>query len=355
MSGGCMPSFRSIAIVFILVSLTATPVLAQRLETLFYAIDNEDCFLSFKANIKSIDIVGPQCYKMDEHGTIAGSVDTRILELSKKNGVKVMPLVMNPGFDQPSFHTFLHDSVARIRAVSTMLRLCRENKYYGLQFDFEHIHVKDKDLFTEFYRQAAALLHANGFLISVAVVPRTSDNAGPTEYHQWNFENWSGSFDYKVLGEIGDFISLMTYSQHTPRTPPGPVAGLPWMEAVIQFVSLGVPASKISLGVPFYSHHWQSAYRNNQPLAWGRTLDYKEAKGMADRFGASWQWDDRDKVYYTFYSNEGLNEYIYLEDARSFASKMTLVKKYHFRGISVWRLGHEDPGVWKELQQSRQN
>jgi spore germination protein len=346
---------RCVSAVCVLILMSATLATAQRVETLFYTIDNEDCFLSFKANIKSIDIVGPQCYKMDEHGIIAGSVDSRILDLAKKHAVKVMPLVINPGFDQPSFHSFLHDSLARLRAVSTMLRLCQENKFYGIQFDFENIHVKDRDLYTEFYRQAASRLRANGFAISIAVVPRSSDNAGPTEYHRWNFENWSGAFDYKSLGEIGDFVSLMTYSQHTPRTPPGPVAGLPWMEAVIQFVLQGVPASKISLGLPFYSHQWQAAYRNNNPLAWGRTLDYKEARGIADRYAATWQWDDRDKVYYTFYSNEGLNEYLYLEDARSFTAKMALVKKYHFRGISVWRLGHEDPDVWKQLLQSRQN
>jgi spore germination protein len=346
---------RCFSAVCLVVFLSATVALAQRVETLFYTIDNEDCFLSFKTNIKSIDIVGPQSYKMDEHGIIAGSVDSRILDLSKRNGVKVMPLVMNTGFDQPAFHSFLHDSLARIRAVSTMLRVCQENKYYGIQFDYENIHIKDKDCFTEFYSQAASLLHANGFVISIAVVPRTSDNAGPTDYHKWIFEYWRGAYDYKALGEIGDFLSLMTYDQHTFRTPPGPVAGIPWMEAVIQFVLQGVPASKISLGLPFYSYRWQPAYQNNQPHVWGRSLDYKEAKGVADRFGASWQWDDKQKVSYTFYANEGLNEYLYLEDARSFTAKMALLKKYQFRGISVWRLGHEDPEVWKQLQQYRQN
>ncbi len=350
-----MFSLRRISVACLFVLLSATVALAQRVETLFYAIDNEDCFSSFKANIKKIDIVGPQCYKMNEQGIITGSIDTRILELSRKNGVKVMPLVMNPGFDQPSFHSFLHDSLARIRAVSTLLRLCQENECYGIQFDFEHIHVTDKDFYTEFYRQAASLLHANRFAISIAVVPRSSDNAGPTEYHQWNFENWSGVYDYKALAEIGEFVSLMTYSQHTPRTPPGPVAGIPWMEAAIRFVSQSVPASKISLGLPCYSHQWQAGYQNGRALAWGRTLDFKEAEGIAERYGASWQWDDHEKVYYTIYSNEGLNEYMYLEDARSFSAKVALVKKYHFRGISVWRLGHEDPDVWKQLGQSRQN
>lgn len=323
---------------------------AQRTERLFYMIDNEQCFHSFKEHIGSIDIVGPQSYKMDGHGIMWGSVDGRILELSAKHGVKVMPLVVNAGFDQVAFHTLLHDTLARSRAIGNMLRVCRDNKYYGLQFDFENIHVSDKDLFTGFYRQAASVLHSNGYAISIAVVPRTGDDPGPTEYHKWIYEYWRGAFDYKALGEIGDFISLMTYDQHTQRTTPGPVAGIPWMEAVIEFVLKGVPPSKISLGMPFYSYRWQPSYQNNEAHVWGRSLDWAEARGIAERFHATWQWDEREKVYFAVYSDSFLNEYLYLEDARSFAAKFALVKKYGFRGISVWRLGHEDPEVWQQLK-----
>jgi spore germination protein YaaH len=141
----------------------------------------------------------------------------------------------------------------------------------------------------------------------------------------------------------------MTYEEHTHRTTPGPVAGIPWMEAVIQFVLQGVPPGKISLGIPFYSTRWQPSYQNNLAHVWGRSLDYAEAVGLAERYKAEWRWDDREKVSYTVYPNDYLNEYIYLEDARSLAPKLALVKKYHFRGISVWRLGHEDPQVWKQI------
>ena len=326
---------------------------AQKIETLFYTVDNEQCFESFEANIRSIDIVGPQCYKMDEYGTMWGAVDKRILELAKKQNVKVMPLVVNAGFDQSSFHKLLHDPVAQDRAIRSMLDACKANAFYGIQFDFENIHITDKDAFTDFYRKAAQVLHANGFAISIAVVPRTSDRVGPTDYHKWIFEYWRGAYDYKALGEIGDFISLMTYDQHTHRTTPGPVAGMPWMEAVVNFVLKDVPPSKISLGLPFYSYRWYPSYQNNQAHVWGRSLDYLEAKGLADRFQAPFRWDDREKVYYTLYNNEDLNEYIYLEDARSFQAKLDLVKKHSFRGISVWRLGHEDPGVWKTLNEAR--
>jgi spore germination protein YaaH len=326
--------------------------IAQRMETMFYTIDNEQSFESFRSHVRSIDIVGPQSYKMDEHGNMWGSVDRRILDLSAKNNIKVMPLIVNvtnAGFDQPLFHKLLHDSAARARAVDNMVRVCREHRYYGIQFDYENIHISDKDAFTDFYRQSATALHANGFAISIAAVPRASEDVGPTEYHKWIYEYWRGAYDYKALGEIGDFISLMTYDEHTHRTTPGPVAGIPWMEAVIQFVLKGVPPEKISLGIPFYSYRWQPSYQNNLAHVWGRSLDYAEALGLAERYNAEWCWDDREKVSYAVYPNEYLNEYIYLEDARSLAAKLALVKKYQFRGISVWRLGHEDPQVWKQI------
>ena len=335
--------------VFILAAACSAAAPAQRMETMFYTIDDEHCFESFRSHIRSIDIVGPQSYKMDEHGNMWGAVDRRILDLSALNNVKVMPLVVNAGFDQPSFHKLLHDSLARARAVGNMLTVCRENQFYGMQFDFENIHITDREAFTGFYRQTAKVLHSNGFAISIAVVPRVSDDAGPNEYQKWIHEYWRGAYDYKALAESGDFISLMTYDEHTQRTTPGPVAGVPWMEAVIRFVLDGVPPAKISLGIPFYSRGWQPAYQNNAAHAWGKTLDYAEAIGLADRYKAEWKWDDREKVSYAVYPNEFLNEYVYLEDARSFAAKAALVAKYHFRGISVWRLGHEDPEVWKHV------
>lgn len=347
-----MTCTRRILLIYSLLIAGLQLATAQRMESMFYTIDNEQCFESFRSHIRSIDIVGPQSYKMDEHGNLWGSVDRRILDLSAKNNVKVMPLIVNvasAGFDQPSFHKLLHDSAARSRAVDNMVRVCRENRYYGIQFDYENIHISDKDAFTDFYRQAASALHANGFAISIAAVPRASEDVGPTDYHKWIYEYWRGAYDYKALGEIGDFISLMTYDEHTHRTTPGPVAGIPWMEAVIQFVLKGVPPGKISLGIPFYSYRWQPSYQNNLAHVWGRSLDYAEAIGLADRYKTEWRWDDREKVSYAVYPNEYLNEYLYLEDARSLAAKLALVKKYQFRGISVWRLGHEDPQVWKQI------
>ena len=323
---------------------------AQKPEALYYYVNENECFESFKANIDHIDIVGPQVYAVDSNGVVTGTVESRMMELAAKHMVKVMPLFVNAGFDQPKFHTLLCNPEARERAVQAMLDLCRQYHFYGIQFDFENILVSDKEAFTAFYRLAARTMHANGYAVSIAVVPRINDDPGPTSYHRWIYEYWRGVYDYKALAEASDFISFMTYDQHTHFTPPGPVAGIPWMVQCIEFVLKSVPAAKISIGFPFYSAYWFPYAKNNdEQHVEGRELSYAEAQRLVGRHRAEVWWDDREKANYTVYCNEGLNEHIWLEDAASIQAKLGLLGRYKFRGFSVWRLGNEDSRVWKVL------
>lgn len=331
----------------------SAPSFAQRLETMLYMVDNEECFQSFKTNIKQIDIVGPQCYRMDQNGVMWGTVDQRILDLARIYKVKVMPLVMNPGFDQPMFHQLLHNPEAQERAVRNMLDVCKQHQFYGMQFDFENIHITDKDAFTIFYRKTAALLHENGFAISIAVVPRTSDYPGSTIAHKLSFEYWKGLYDYKALAEVSDFISYMTYEQHMHRTTPGPVAGVPWTEACLKYVLKDVPPEKISLGIPFFTNYWYPSAEGNNVHVGGRGVDYQVAMGLAERFGATPRWDEYEKVTVVVYDNDWMYEYLFVEDARSLKAKLDLAKKYKLRGMSAWRLGHEDPAVWNVIEEAR--
>lgn len=334
---------------FILFMFSFSKISAQGMETLFYVVDSEDSFQSYKKNVGSISLIAPQTYKLDEHGILWGSADPRIIELAKKNGVKVMPLVVNPGFNQAMFHKLLLDPQAQSIAIRSMVEECKRQGYTGMQFDFENVHVTDKDAFRGFYQLAAEAFHSSGLAISIAVVPRTGDFPGSTDYSKWIFENWRGVYDYKALSEAGDFISLMTYDQHTHRTTPGPVAGIPWMEAVLQFVLTEVAPEKISLGIPLYSTYWYPYAQGDQVHAWGRSVSFLEAKGLADRFKAGIQWDDREKTSWVVYQRDGLNEYLYVEDARALQPKLDLVKKYKLRGVSAWRLGQEDPQIWSLL------
>lgn len=325
----------------------------NNIESIFYYVDQGSCFESFKKNIGKISIIAPANYTVDEDGIVWGSVDPRVLKLAKDHNVKVMPLIHNPGFDQEILHTLLANKQARQRTIESLLDECKSYGYDGIQFDFENLNINDKDLFTQFYQETADVLHKEGYKLSVAVVHRPAKFPGPTKYFKWLYKNWRAGYDLNALGEIGDFISIMSYSQHTRRTPPGPNAGMPWVIDNIEYFLKEVPAEKLSLGIPVTSQHWSTEQDDELYLqnarSWSQSLKYSEAMALVERFDAQINWIDEQKVAFTFFENSGLFEYIFFEDARSFQHKFDIVKKYNLRGFSVWVIGHEDPAIWEKF------
>ena len=141
---------------------------AQRLEALWY-VRGEQSIQAFLKHADQISIVAPQVYTMDSTGIIRGQVDPRVIETARAKRVKLMPLVMNPGFDQPTIHRVLTDPTARAQALRSLATLCRANRFDGI---LENFHVSDKDAFTSFTREAVDSVHRAGCKLSAAVVPR---------------------------------------------------------------------------------------------------------------------------------------------------------------------------------------
>ena len=338
---------RALTLALLLLPLRAAA--QKRPEALWYLTSSEAGVQSFLTHLDRISVVAPQSFRLDSAGVVSGEVDPRVVRAAREHHIRLIPLVVNPGFDQAAFHRVLATPEVRARAVRNIARLCKDQGFDGIQFDFENINIADRDRFSAFFAETAVALHRVGCSISAAVVPRDSDFPGPTSYHVWMYENWRGAYDYKALADAGDFLSFMTYDQHTHRTPPGPVAGLPWMERALAFVlAQGVPPEKISLGIPAYSAWWTPAYDpQHGGHVSGTGLPYRDAIGLVRRNGAAIEWDDRQKAAFAAWENHGVNEFVYLEDARSFRAKLDLVTKNRLRGYSVWVLGFEDPAVWE--------
>jgi spore germination protein YaaH len=277
----------AIACFAILAIATARLAQAQRPEALWYSTGNAKSTQSFLDHAGEISIVSPQVFAFDKNGRIHGKLAPRLVGMAREKGVKVVPLVMNPGFDQALIHRILNTTGVRRRAVEALVALCRDQHLDGIQFDIENINIKDRDAFTRFAQESSAALHAIGCPLSAAVVPRENDTLGPTTFHKWIYENWRGAYDYKALADTLDFISYMTYAQHTGGTTPGPVAGYRWMQANLEYVlALGVPPNKISLGIPSYSDHWFPAYdKKTGEHARGTDIGYAAAESLLTRDG----------------------------------------------------------------------
>lgn len=331
----------------------------KKVESLFYYGNRESAFKSLKEHIDEITIVAPIAYNVDAEGVVWGTVDPRVIELARKHDVEVMPLIHNRAFDQELLHRLLKNPVAVGRMLQTLVHICTQNKFAGIQFDFEDLNINDRVPFTNMCRRAGEEFHKHGLILSLALVrpvtPKESPNT--TTYLAWLYENWRAGYDLKKLGKIMDFMSLMAYAQHTGRTTPGPGGTLPWVVAGLKYVLKYVPSDKISIGIPLSSKLWYTtldASPSNPSTKYAhstaKTLDYDEAQGVMEQFNAKAHWDEKNKVNYAVVDNDGLFEYLFISDARSFKAKLELVKKYNLRGFSAFVLGYEDPQIWNVLK-----
>ena len=94
-------------------------------EALFYLVNAPDALASFERHADQVTIVGPQSYRVDARGTLTGAVPAVVLDLARRHGVKVMPLIVNPGWNQELFHALVNDSTARVRMIARMVELGR--------------------------------------------------------------------------------------------------------------------------------------------------------------------------------------------------------------------------------------
>ncbi|MFA6408755.1 MAG: glycosyl hydrolase family 18 protein [Gammaproteobacteria bacterium] len=308
----------------------------------------EDLLARMRSHHQVLNIIAPQTYTVDQNGVVAGSIDERLLKFARAKNIKIMPLLINTAFSQKDAHEFLHDSDAQNRAIKVMLDLGKNNYFYGWQLDFEHIAISDRADYTKFIDKVGKELHQNNLRLSVAVLCPPVDIAS-SHYTGWLLKNWNGSFDYSAIANSSDFITLMSYDQHTRATPPGPVASIIWVEAIIKKMLHDVPANKIFLGVPVYSGYWFAGMRNGMAASTEKQLGYDALQDLLRDKNIVLHWDNADKISYVRFTEHGTYSYIFAEDKRSFAAKLRLAKKYHLRGIAIWRLGTEDPGMWSSL------
>jgi spore germination protein YaaH len=350
-------ALRAAALALLALTAAAAPSAAQPAgERLFYYVDGAASWQSFAAHADRIDVVAPQSYTVDSLGIVFGTVDPQLITLAREKGVKVMPLLVNEGFHQPSLRRLLADTVAQARAVRTLVELCRAHRYWGIQFDVENINLQDRDRFTAFYGRAATALHRAGFTISVAVVPRASDDAIETGYGRFLHDSWRGAFDLAALARLGDFVSYMSYDQHTRRTTPGPVAGLPWMREQLDFALRDVPPGKLSLGIPLYGRHWFTRYDASTPdrAAVGHAaVGWTWGAHLAERRSGALAWDAAEGTTWGHFAVGGNWEWVFLEDVRAFQAKVALQAERRLRGVSAWVLGQEDPRIWETLPPRR--
>ena len=257
--------------------------------------------------------------------------DTFMIAMAKDFGVAPI-LTLTPFGPDGQFSNYLNSQVvnneaAKLQLIENLTTQVKERGFEGVDIDFEYILPEDKFAFTNFVRDVRDAINALGYLVSVALAPKTSDTQTGLLYE---------GKDYGLLGEAADYVLLMTYEWGYTYGPAMAVAPINKVRQVVEYALTRIPAEKINLGIPNYGYDWTLPFVQGTSKA--TTIGNVEAVQIAISRGADILFDETSQAPYFNYVLDGLTHEVWFEDVRSLTAKFNLVKEYGLRGMSYWQI-----------------
>ena len=324
---------------------TLTGVLPGRMVQMYY-VNTDEGRASLLAHLRQIDVLSPGWYDANADGSITGYARRDVIDAAHAGGIAIIPLVVNKDVDPDVAHAILSDPARRATLAANLVNEAKTYGYAGFQLDFEQIRWTDRDLLTALTQDCATAFHAAGLNLSIAVIPRLPGDASASGTLLDYFQQWSGAYDFAALAKAADFLFFMTYDEHNGVTPPGAVSGTPWIRQALEFSLQGVPPEKATLGLPTYYHDWTGVGRLT-------SSSYDDAMILAQRYGATPAFDAVEEEMHFGYDVYGVHHELWIQSTDTLRRKLPLMYEYGLKGISVWRLGFEDPSFWNLIPPRR--
>jgi spore germination protein YaaH len=285
-----------------------------------------------------LDQIPTDTFAIDKRGKVSGAAPVSALNFARAQGMRTFATVSNFGatdFVPGIAHAILNSSEIRAQAIQNMLNVVETYDYSGINIDFEAVPHEDRGAFTAFIRATAKTMRSAGYLTVVSVPAELQDDPN---------DSWTGAFDFKALGRDADILQLMTYDENGPWGPPGPVAGLNWVEPCVRYAVSVVPSRKVSLGIPAYGYDWDLTKGMGYQIYW------HQIQTLISKVGAAPQWDAAtSSPYFTYTAANGTSHVVWYEDAQSVPLKSKLAVRYDLAGVSVFALGFENRKFWEAV------
>ncbi|MBV9882647.1 MAG: glycosyltransferase [Sphingomonadaceae bacterium] len=240
----------------------------------------------------------------------------------------VLPMVQNARndhWDGPGLAAVLHDPRASAQLLDRLEAMVAARHGAGIVFDFEELPASAQRDYLRFLAIANRRFDARGWSVSMAA---------PVGDPDWNLAAYA---------HVVDKMFLMLYDEHWGEGDPGPIASQGWYVRRLQEAVRAVGADKAIATIANYGYNWaagQPAEALTVEEAW---LTARESEAMP-RFdpvsgNASFDYEEED----------GQTHHVWFLDAASAWNELRATHIEGVAGVSLWRLGSEDPGIWADF------
>jgi spore germination protein YaaH len=282
-----------------------------------------------------VDVICTTWFSFENsEGDIRNLADKGYVEKAHDKNIKVWGLLTD-NFDSDISHAVLSDSDVREKVIKQILAYSALYDLDGINIDFEAVPKTDGELYVQFLRELAPMLHNEGLTLSADFfVPKS----------------WTYHYNRGKCAEVLDYVIVMGYDQHySGSDEAGSNAEIGWSEeAITATLASGVPKEKLILGIPFYTRVW--TINNSTGELSQQAMGMAKAKEFMSEKGGTEVWLEEAGQNYSE-ANDG--EYTYkcwFEDADSVKLRLQLAKQYKTAGVAAWKSGFETDDIWSILK-----
>lgn len=310
----------------------AAKALATPLSIGFFVNWDDASISSLKENLSKLDIVISEWLHLDsEDGSLKIDDPERQRQIvdyirSHKPDIPIVPLINNwnsKEWEGAKLGKMLRNAKARQRAIEQIDDYVEKNHFQGISLDFENISPKDQQYFQQFVQEIHAVFQPKGLQISINV---------PAD---------DPAFKYSLLANYASFLIIMAYDEHWSTGSPGPISSLPWFTQIVAKRSKDVPADKLVFALGNYGYDWKSGSHAEERTFEEAVIVAKESEGniLLDKNSLNPTFDYAD--------DDDKTHFVWILDGVSLFNQMSILSTIPHHGIALWRLGSEDPSVWK--------
>jgi spore germination protein len=279
-------------------------------------------------------------YGFTPQGDLIPIDDTELIQLARDYNVAPL-MVLAPMDDTGSFsneiaHQMFTNPEGQSRLIDNILANVQNKNYSGVDIDFEFVLPEDKEGFISFLTALKAKLEPNGYIMTVALAPKTSGEQAGLLYQ---------AHDYPRIGAIADKVLLMTYEWGYTFSAPMATAPLNSVRRVLSYGVSVIDPDKILMGMPNYAYDWPLPYVKGTTKA--ETISNVEAINRGVRYGVTIQFDEASQApFYYYTASDGVEHAVWFDDARSMNAKYRLIPEFNLNGAGIWQIMNFFPAMW---------
>jgi cellulose synthase/poly-beta-1,6-N-acetylglucosamine synthase-like glycosyltransferase/peptidoglycan/xylan/chitin deacetylase (PgdA/CDA1 family)/spore germination protein YaaH len=302
----------------------------------FYVNWDDSSYTSLKQNVAKLDWVVPEWIRLSgtDDNPLVLDIDDKAIDLirQEKPDLPILPLVQNYKNEQWNSDILVKavsTEDSRRKLIASLLDVVDKNKFGGLTVDIEEVPSDNQDDLYLFVSELHQELQKRNLILAQAV---------PFDNPEWNYRAYAG---------ITDYLMLMAYDQHWSTGGAGPIAGEDWYDSILKKRMQQLSPAKTIVCFGNYGYNWSDDGSKAETVSFQDSLI--AARDSLDA-PTDIKFDPASKnPYFTYDEDDGTTHTVWFLDAVTAYNQINSARKYNIAGLALWRLGSEDPSLWKEF------